>query len=399
MKLFRLSVLLGLALLTLVLFWKPSRPQLLVQHVSSQQVSGAAAIYCRAFVAMPKLSDAETKLLETSPEQPLDVSQATKLLAKLAPSMELVVQGAKEPRCNWGLDLSQGAELALPHLGKSIILTEAFRLRARLHLDAGNADSATNDLLTTLRFGRHLGEPPLISLTLARLDSDFKAISLASSYLSKFEPVSLQKLSIGIDALPPCHSIKEATAIEKETFPESLRRLVAKEKEKSSWRVYFDNIKGGVIDSNPVWSALKKRMRQSPATFLEWVAGLERGYEELENLMGLPYSVGKPRIDAFLKKTKDGATLNPLAAVTFPDVARSREIEAQEEMIWAIFRMALYTQAHNPTALQGQLRVCRDTSGCGLVECRNVSGGVEVAYKITGGILKPVTLKVGLEKK
>ena len=177
------------------------------------EAPNAAEVYRRAFAALPKLSDAEQKLLQGDPSG----AGAAAVSAKLAPALALYRQAANLPRCDWGIDLEKqdiSFKSLLPHMApldqlSKVAAWEAERVKGSdpaafvaLHEDA-------------LRSAAHAGEGwPLIS---GLFDAAIRQRSLdaLSANLAALSPEQLAKLDAQLNAIPPCVDFRSAMLAEK----------------------------------------------------------------------------------------------------------------------------------------------------------------------------------------
>ena len=173
----------------------------------------AAEVYRRAFDAMPKLTAAEQRIIDSRPNG----AEAEALSRKLAPALALYRQAANLPRCNWGLDLTKqdiSFKSLLPHMLPldqlaKVAAWEAERVKksdpaafVKLHEDA-------------IRSAAHAGEGwPLIS---GLFDAAIRARSLEAlaGNLGALSPDQLAQLTARLARLPPGVDFQQAMLAEK----------------------------------------------------------------------------------------------------------------------------------------------------------------------------------------
>jgi len=186
---------------------------LLAVTCRAAEVPNAAEVYRRAFQALPKLTDAEQKLLQSQTPG----AEAAALSDKLAPALALYRQAANLPRCDWGIDLEKqdvSFKSLLPHMGPlnqlaNVAAWEAERVKASdpaafvaLHEDA-------------LRSAGHAGEGwPLIS-GLFEATIRQRSLEALSANLAALPPDLLAKLGAQLNALPPGVDFRQAMLAEK----------------------------------------------------------------------------------------------------------------------------------------------------------------------------------------
>ena len=412
MKLFlkRLVQLVGFLSLVLVLaivalnWYQPKVPRTVFP--APKPVSGAAIFYNQAFAQMPELSKEEKKLVYFKPDQTPDYAASVKLLEKCEQSFRLMEQGAKEPECEWGLNLSLGPAMPCPQARGLKLAQVLCFLRARVHMEQGNASAAADDLLLIFRFGRQLEEPELLINSLIRFSTDMIAITFATRHLSEFDDASLRKLFEGIIALPPAHPMREVVATERKMWVAYLNNLLAKavinatkNKHAAQSLPLPDEMKGVDVQNSKPNQAITIT-GGLPAKYLAYsINRYEQKSIELENLMGLPYVQARPQLDAFERNLKNHRWLNGIYAILLlPADAVVRRKEVQIETAWTILRTALVAQMRNPASVRGELAKLRDPYDDGPMEWRDVPDGVEVKMKAPPG-QKTITLIVGLSGK
>src|SRR3954471_19114802 len=99
-------------------------------HPGGELADNAALRYWPAFNFLPQADSHQEQALENWRTAPLD-SGAAKLLDAGATSLRYLHDGAKQQRCDWGLEYEQGFELLLPHLQKARTLARLAALHAR----------------------------------------------------------------------------------------------------------------------------------------------------------------------------------------------------------------------------------------------------------------------------
>lgn len=133
-----------------------------LSHAESDVNANAALRYWQAFSAIPEFSDEQNEALAEWRTIALDDERVTQTIALSKPALEQLHSAAKIDTCDWGLDMSQGFALPLPHLSKSRELMRMACLRARAHLAAGRTDAGLTDLDAAAKLANDTGQPALL---------------------------------------------------------------------------------------------------------------------------------------------------------------------------------------------------------------------------------------------
>lgn len=92
------------------------------------------------------------------------------------PLLAEVVEALQRQQCRWPLAYQKGSAMPVPNIMAALKLAKVLQLRARCHLELGNSELATNDLLSMYRIARISELPPyiinaLVSVTIQNLAS------------------------------------------------------------------------------------------------------------------------------------------------------------------------------------------------------------------------------------
>ena len=197
------------------------------------EAPNAAEFYRHAFEAMPKLTDAEQKLLQGQTGS----AEAAALSSKLAPALALYRQAANMEHCDWGIDLAKqdiSFKTLLPHMEpldqlSKIAVWEAERVK--------QSDPATFIALheDAIRSAAHAGEGwPLIS-GLFNAAIRQRSLNALSADLAALPPDILAKLGERLAALPPPVDFQQAMLAEKSFGIDwFMRHLVAVSREQQA---------------------------------------------------------------------------------------------------------------------------------------------------------------------
>jgi hypothetical protein len=174
---------------------QPDLPRTLAElnawYVEPAKGENAAEFYLRAFSIM-KVSS--FKLLAPTAKMPSFMkSNLQGIVSSNRDALQLLREGARHEQSRYALDLTQGFETLLPHLGKLREATKITMYSATLHAEEQNGKEATEDVLAALALGRSLQAEPLL------LSQFIRAASLASA-LAALEQ-TLNRTTLSAEAL------------------------------------------------------------------------------------------------------------------------------------------------------------------------------------------------------
>ena len=184
---------------------------LLLVPCRAAELPNAADVYRRAFEAMPKLTDAENKLLRGEASD----ANAAELSSKLAPALANYRQAARMENCDWGFDLEQtGPDTRLPHLSSLRQLSRAAVWEAdRVKSSDPAAFVAWQEDL--LRASTHAGQGDALICGLVEASIRQTALNAICTNLTRLPPELLAKLGEDLHALPQMHSFQNIMLAEK----------------------------------------------------------------------------------------------------------------------------------------------------------------------------------------
>ena len=188
----------------------------------------AADVYRQAFAVLPKLTDAEQKLIRG---QLSDAAPAA-LSSKLAPALELYRQAARMEHCDWGFDLQKtGPETVLPYISPLMNLSRAAAWEAeRVKATDPAAFVAWHE--DALCSAAHAGEGAVLISGLVEASMRQRSLAALATNLAAFSPDLLAKLGAQLAALPPQQDYQKIMQGEKTGCIDwFIRRLIDKHRE------------------------------------------------------------------------------------------------------------------------------------------------------------------------
>ena len=360
--------------------------------VAAQDTDNAALLYWQAISAVGPLSTQQKTALNQKAADPLDETAAEDALVSYKYSLETVKRAADKPTCNWGLNFDEGPGLRLSYLSRLQELAQALRLRARLRLQRGDGDGAADDLVTMLRFSRHVGEPPLLISWLVQITVRGIAIHTVADNLPKFSDAALSRLSETLRTLPPGHAMPELMRSEKRGLGDWMARRAQeslRKHESAEQAAWYQEILYVLEDMERADVSAIRHLGM--AEVAQAVGALPQDYDELIRLVETPDPQSRPALHEFMERVRAGKTASPLSAVIMPvfeTVGRKgSESLATQAMLLAMIEARLLHGG--PEALSLSHDPYNDGAPFAV---REVDGGLELQSKVTIKD-KPVTLR------
>ena len=375
----RVALLLSLALLC------PSLGRSQPPDVKSDLAGNAALQYWQAFAQMPTLDKEQEKILAEWSTVSLNDAAVEKLVAGSQASLKYLHRGAREKRCDWGLDYSDGIGLMLPHLAKARDLARLAALHARYHFARGNKTALRDDATAIMALSRHVGRDPILICILVRYLIEDTMVELVAPYVPEMKAPYPQALAM-YDSLPKGATVRQTLPIEKKHMAGYVIRELTRleQQKKGAWRNAWRGMLG---EEAP--ESLKQLGTLEEA--IKLTEDLFPVYDELEKLMDLSKDEFDAQYPAFKKQT--GAA-NPLAEVLLPSMDKVLARERRNEARLAMLLAAIAVAQDGPE----KVKEFKDPFGTGPFEYRALDGGFELKSKL-GFEGKPVTLAVGQRKK
>lgn len=264
-----------------------------------------ALLYFQAYQYMPQLSDEESKHLfdhrDAWPERIDD--RARELLKKYDTSFK----GLRRARfsdvpCDWGYDLSDGPEALLPGLAPAKRLSQAARLRAMAALDAGDFESAKQDLASVFVLGRNLSKDGILISALVQIAIENILTSVVMENYYRFTPEQLDQLLAEFDAAPPRGTIAATIPTENHAFYRYLVRKVNQMAEVSSgdaeqfwewFQEFWDPIATDPLENKgpePSAAEVRNAAADSIEQLVKLLNEMPDYYAQTERLMRLPFA-------------------------------------------------------------------------------------------------------------
>jgi hypothetical protein len=192
-----------------------------------------ALLYYRAFlVPTEPMSEADRNYLSSKKgrEQKLP-ERFGQIVASYDNQFQLVHQAAHATvPCDWGIDLSPGPNVMLPHLARAKAVCQTAQLRAVWALQQGRQADARDELLAAFVLGRNAAsDGVLISALVQCMIEGLDYATVAQSF-GEFSPETLRQLVDGFDAAPARHMMAACIPGEKSLGDWLLRKILELQK-------------------------------------------------------------------------------------------------------------------------------------------------------------------------
>jgi hypothetical protein len=244
-----------------------------------------------------------------------------------------------------------------------------------------------------LKLARHLEmDPPLIIQYLVGYAIEAVAIQTAAPYLPELKSVLSENAMTALDGLRTGATPRQMVLKEKQVGGQWLvRELKENERrQQGSWRDLWKEVLSAPGEGDRVDRELVK----SAKTFEQAVKMLEDllpMYDELAELVALPWKQFDAKYPAFIKKAK---AANPLAGYVLPAMDKVATSQRRAETRRALFKAALAVVQHG----KDKLKDIKDPYGDGPFGYRALDTGFELRSRLIFRD-QPMTLVVGKGKQ
>jgi len=355
-----------------------------------------ALIYWQAAAEMPDLKGEKSDLIRdiVSGKKPFDATKAEPILAESVGALGLFAKAADSTApCDWGLQLQDGPGTPLPHLSKVRELCRLAILKSDALFAEGKPSEGVEWLLATQRAARHAGAGDLLINALVQISIEASVIKAAALHCLAWDEATRQRYADGLKALPPLHSVQDATRGEMMLVDWIERRFQpvdAKARQKIQDKLSAANQPDGKANSE-FDAAIKMFQGQlTPEQLPKLTAGMRDLYLRTQVALGKPWKEGQAELQAIIKESQEGNILIKLMFPSFVDVnAKSFEIATLRTMLDA----ALQYGPKLDEAAAGSFKDAFD--GEPLILKKGEDGGLTLSTSRQYWKGKDVELKVG----
>jgi len=359
-------------------------------EAASDLGANAALKYWQAFATLPKLTDADQKMLEESLTEPLD-AHARALVARAEYALRMMHRGAALPRCDWGLPAEEGIEIRLIHVDGARVLSSLACLRARVRFEEGKSADAIDDLVAALTLGRHTSQNAVLIMTLAGYAIEHRVSETLALYLPKLNARMIKDLKTRLDALPPGGTPATGMRYEERFWLDWFVRKVKEAKDRDSLldvlALASVEPEGKNRDPREKGRAFLKECGGTAAGALKCAEETRSSYARVAKMLDLPSDQFEKDFEREARKQAG----NPVFKVFFPAVVKVRQAQARADVHRALLSAALAVRLDGRDALKKH----PDPVVGGPFEYVAFKGGFELRSKLKGRDGKPVALTVG----
>jgi hypothetical protein len=310
-----------------------------------------ALLYHQGLLMVPQFAEEDRKyVFETEwRTRPLD-QRCTDLVTAYRNTFKMLHRAAaQEVPCDWGIDVSDGPETLLPALARFKSIAQVAGLRARVHLAEGKQEAARDELLAVLVMAHNVSKDGTLISVLVQVAIENIVMSIIAENFYQFTPESLELFARGLDSGPPHGSVQQSMAVEKSSFYGWLLQRITsiaadaagneqqmQNKVRELWKNHFSESDD---QANKVVDEWIRAADGSAAGLIGYVRQLEPLYDEITEILGLPWSEYQSRHAAFEKKVREQP--NVLAREFFSALGKARQREFTTEAKLAMLQAAI----------------------------------------------------------
>ena len=188
-----------------------------------------ALVYYRAFLVAPApISDADRAYLASKKGRELPLPERFgPILAGFDNQFGLVRQAAHATvPCDWGIDLSPGPNILLPHLARAKAVAQAAQWRAAWALQHGWEADAREDLQAAFVLGRNTASDHFLIGALVQFAIETLNYGTVAQSFGEFSPETLKQSVDEFDAAPARQTIADCMPGEKLGFCDWMLRRI-----------------------------------------------------------------------------------------------------------------------------------------------------------------------------
>jgi hypothetical protein len=334
-------------------------------------------------------SDREYLWLTNWHGRPLD-ERFGKLISKFDDSLSLSRQAANvRAPCDWGIDLSQGPVLSLPHLAPAKQLVQTTLLKARWNLQNGRQSEVRDDLLAALALGRNLSRDNLAISALVQFSIEALITRTVAANFFEFSPETLTQLVDGFDATLDRDVIAQCIPNEKYVYCDwFLARIKRFQQENPAnetrvldqIRELFHRSSTNEAEEKPDFPDMLIQVTGgTSAGVVNLLQQLAPFYQQLSVIMVMPYPQYPPQIEAFTARIEKLPNLFTPRLLSFD---KWRRLEFAMQVRFAMIRAAVAYKHQGNQALASVADPCGNGA---FVFQRFMFEGIDRGFKLTSG--------------
>jgi hypothetical protein len=349
-----------------------------------------AQLYYQAFLVAPEVSEADHDYMWTNEWQGQHLpDRFGQLVAGFDNEFKLLRAAARSSApCDWGIDMSEGPAVLLPHLARTKAVVLTARFRALWDFQQGRQADARDDLLAAFVLGRNAARDGTLVSCLVQQAMEMITCRHVAELFGRFSNDNLQQLLDGIEAAPAQQTVASCVATEGAFFRNwALRRIQELQqsnpgndaKVMAGIREMFANalnpetevqdaqpsqtrmsgstqvaqLKSSLHDQSAQgdwWARLSQAAGGTSAGIVQLIRDLGTFEQKLASILALPAGEFEAQMSQFKADLQQSA--NPLPSLLLPpwEHVRARELRALANL--AMIRAAIGFKLHGQSALQ-----------------------------------------------
>ena len=356
--------------------------------------TNAALLYWPALMTMQSWPESDIKIVRDWQHVPID-EKAKSLIEPgtgglMRNSFDQLHAAAQVHGCDWGLDLSQGPYLLLPHLNAGKLLSQRECLRIRYDLEQKNGAAAASDTIDVLALARNLAHEPIMISRLVQYSIERDAITAIASGLDKMDADWLKRFESGLDQLPPSATDAASLKLESEITPQWAIGKVLAAGAHPDWHAIFGfmQISEGKPAEGDSIDAAVKAAGSTPEGVIASLRELQVFYDEASKLASTPATPSEFHQKAeALRKRYDA---NLFAKAMLPNLSAAHDATVAADTRMLLLKAAIAVVQRGPDAA----KEFKDPVDHQPIAYQREASGFKLVSKVIARN-EPVTLTVG----
>jgi hypothetical protein len=359
-----------------------------------------AQLYYQSFLLEPKLKDADHDYLFTNQWQGRVLPERFGALLDYYHNDLLLWHraAAQKVPCDWGVDLTTGADALLPHLSHCKQASLMMALDVQWRLQQGDQAGARDDVLASLTLGRNAArDDTLIGALVQGAIQGIVCWNVAENF-GQFSPRTLQQLATGFDAAPAWGTVATAMAGEKILFHDWMISVIQDAQkanpndETAVMAALGQEIGRRWTEETNFWPQLTNATGGTSEGLLKMVRDTKPWFKQLDGIMALPHGAFEAQFSQLRGAVKQSGNYLFADGLNAWNDCRRKEFTRQVEL--AMVRAAMEYKLHGEAGLKSIMDPC----GNGPFACKRfVFQDEDCGFQLTSTYVshstgRPVTL-------
>ena len=328
-----------------------------------------ALLYYQAFLLTPKLSDADWDYLVTNNWQGQKLPERFgSVVSNYDTELQLLRQAAQQKvSCDWGIDMSPGAETLLPHLASAKRAAMGARFHAMWDLQNGNEAAARDDLIAGLTLGRNVSQNKTLISVLVEIAIENIVNDTVAENFHRFSPETLQQLADGFASAPAWGSVASCASTEKLIHNGALARIEELQKQyRENNAVAIEALRkllrgtAAVDAKDEYWNQLTNAAGGTIDGIIKLIRDSEPFTAKAFKIMALPYKEYDEQMQQFSAEVQK--SVNPIVSQELPAWAACRRREFMSLEDTAMVHAAIEYKLHGEAGLKSVMDPCGNGS-------------------------------------